>query len=251
VALVTRVAWLVPAVALVCSTTAGAQDFSLEIRDGLVTLVANDAPLRDVLSEWSRVGQTTIVDGDKLPGQSVTLRLIAVPEARALQTLLRSASGFLAAPRPSNSPGVSRYDRIVILATSRAPRNAPQPTASPVFPGASDPMADPAAVTGDPMYGLSPDQEQQFQQLQELLQQPSAADTAPVDQNVPVFSDRPGMPSAVSEPEPPNAGRPQRPPFARGNPFVPEGGVAAPGPSVPAPPPVYPQPFFPLPAPER
>ena len=44
-----------------------------------------------------------------------------MPEAQALDTILRSAAGYVMAPRMAGAPGASVYDRILILATSRPP----------------------------------------------------------------------------------------------------------------------------------
>ena len=57
---------------------------------------------------------------ERLTGPSVTLELKDVPEGRALETLLRSASGYIAKPR-SGTVGASSYDRILIMAASRPP----------------------------------------------------------------------------------------------------------------------------------
>ena len=48
----------------------------------------------------------------------MSLELNNVPEAQALDTLLRAVSGYLAAPRAVVAPNASAYDRIFILATS-------------------------------------------------------------------------------------------------------------------------------------
>jgi len=116
--------------------SAAAGDLRLSIANGRVTLVAQDVPLKQILDEWARVGQTTIVGAERLLGQTVTIELQDVPEARALETLLRSASGYIAKPRTALLAGVgSTYDRIMIMAASRPPAvssvpqqfNRPQP----------------------------------------------------------------------------------------------------------------------------
>src|SRR5262245_55351170 len=99
--------------------------------NGRVTLVARDVTIREILAEWARVGQTRIINGDKLAGTPVTLELEDVPEAQALDTVLRSAAGYVMAPRVAGNPGVSRYDRIMILASSRAPATSTATTAQP------------------------------------------------------------------------------------------------------------------------
>jgi hypothetical protein len=94
-----------------------AGELKLAIANGRVTLVAKDVPLRQILAEWSRVGQTRIVNGEKVAGAPLTLQLLDVPERQALEVLLRSVSGYLAAPRPVavTASTVSQYDRIMIL----------------------------------------------------------------------------------------------------------------------------------------
>ena len=43
---------------LLIALPASAQQLSLEIRDGLVTLQATNVPVRQVLAEWAKVGGT-------------------------------------------------------------------------------------------------------------------------------------------------------------------------------------------------
>ena len=105
----------------VLATPAAAQTLKLTMGNGRVTLVAHEVPLRQVLDEWSRIGNTRIVNGDKLFGPPLTLELIDVPEGRALDLVLRQAAGYMAAPRPEGVAGVSVYDRIMILPTSKPP----------------------------------------------------------------------------------------------------------------------------------
>lgn len=104
---------------------AAAAEVRLEIAGGFVTLTAVDAPLRQILAEWERVGGTRIVNAERVPGPPVTLQLQRVPEQQALAVLLRSAAGYLAAPRRSAAQGASQYESVMILATSTAPAAAP------------------------------------------------------------------------------------------------------------------------------
>src|SRR5437773_353951 len=85
-------------------------EVQLSLQDGRVTLVAKDATVRQILTEWARIGQTTIVNVDRIPGGPVTLELSNVPEQQALDVLLRSLSGYLAAPRPAAAANLSRFD---------------------------------------------------------------------------------------------------------------------------------------------
>jgi hypothetical protein len=140
---------LFAAFAAALAAPADAGELKLSMADGRVTLIADDVPLRQILAEWARVGQTRIVNADKLVGPPVTLQLVDQPEGVVLEILLRSAAGYMAAPRPAGTPGTSVYDRIMILATSRAPAvtNTPPPpfaNRQPMFP---QPMPQPVVET--------------------------------------------------------------------------------------------------------
>lgn len=108
------------ALVLVLAAPARAGDVLLEFRDGYVTLSARDASVRQILQEWSRVGNTRVVNADKVPGSTVTLELQRVPEKQALKVLLRSVAGYIAAPRMS-ADGASAFARIVVMPPSSAP----------------------------------------------------------------------------------------------------------------------------------
>lgn len=110
---------------------AAAGELTVKIADGRATVVARDVPLRQVLDEWARVGNTKIVNGEKLLGGPVTIELIDVPEKDALDILLRSAAGYLTGPRRPGTVGASQYDRVMILATSRPPAQAAMPAPAP------------------------------------------------------------------------------------------------------------------------
>ena len=117
----------------VCAAPASAQQsIKLEFKDGRVSLNAQNAPLRAILSEWAKLGGSTIVNGDRVAGGPVTLELVAVPERQALDTLLRSVAAYMLAPRRAGSVGASTFDRILILPTSAAPRNPPPVAAAPL-----------------------------------------------------------------------------------------------------------------------
>ena len=60
-------------------------DVQLTIRNGQVSLVAKDATVRQILTEWARVGQTKIVNVERSPGGPITLELKDVPEQEALK----------------------------------------------------------------------------------------------------------------------------------------------------------------------
>jgi hypothetical protein len=109
------------ALAVLVALPAAAQQLSLDIRDGLVTLQAVNVPVRQVLAEWGRVGGTKVVGAERITGAPLTLTLEGVPEAKALDIVLRGAAGFVAATRAVPGAGLSAYDRIMVLATSTPP----------------------------------------------------------------------------------------------------------------------------------
>lgn len=111
-----------------------AADLQVTMQNGRVSLVAKDVTVRQILTEWARVGQTKIVNVERIPGGLVSLELLNVPEAQALDILLRSVSGYMAAPRAIDAANLSRFDRIVVMPTSAAPRTPVSAgTQAPVF----------------------------------------------------------------------------------------------------------------------
>lgn len=94
-------------------------EVALQIRDGLVTLDTKDATIREIFAEWARVGQTRIVNAERVPGAPMTLHLEGVPERQALEVVLRSIAGFVAAPRAVAQTSASLYDRIMLLPAPR------------------------------------------------------------------------------------------------------------------------------------
>jgi hypothetical protein len=107
------------------ATPAAAGEVRLSIANGRVTLFARDATVREILAEWARVGQTRIVNAEKIVGAPVSMELSDVPEAQALDAVLRPVAGYIMAPRAAGTPGPSVYDRVMILATSRPPATTP------------------------------------------------------------------------------------------------------------------------------
>jgi len=137
------VASIVAAWIAAASIWAAAPSVQLTIHDGRVWLLATDATVRQILAEWARVGQTRVVNVERVTGGPLTLELTDVPEEQALDVLLRSVSGFMAAPRAAVVANASQFDRILILPTSAAPpggwgrATAPpaiNPSPVPVFP---------------------------------------------------------------------------------------------------------------------
>ena len=200
--------------------TAG--DLTLTLANGRATLIAQDVPLRQILDEWARVGNTTIVNADKLMGPAMTLQLVDRPEREVLDLLLRSASGYIAAPRGANLAGASQFARVMILPVSRGPvgmaTTAP-PTQFGRPPATTQQMPVPIADDDDPVEqpqvvvppGMGPQN------------QPTASpfQAQPGQQQAPMTAPRPGILPA--------------PPPGQPNPYGPPGAPSAPGSPVPTP----------------
>jgi len=119
--------------ALLFTASAASAEVKVTIHDGLVTVVAKDATIRQIIAEWARVGQAKVVNAERLPGGPISLELTNMPEGMALDTLLRGAAGYVAAPRPQMVAGLSLFDRVIVMPTSSAPRNAAAAPPPPVF----------------------------------------------------------------------------------------------------------------------
>jgi hypothetical protein len=115
---------------------AAAQQLTLEFNAGLVTIDAAGVPVRTILNEWAKRGGTKVIGGERISGAPLTVKLVDVPEAKALEVILRSVAGYMAAPR-STGPGASVYDRILVMATS----SAPPPAAAAARPAPANPNA--------------------------------------------------------------------------------------------------------------
>jgi len=209
------------ALSLGTASTASA-DVHVAIANGRVTVVAKDATLRQILAEWARVGQVKIVNLERVPGGPITLELPNMPEAQALEILLRSISGYIAAPREVAETNASQFDRIVVMPTLATPRPAPsavaqQPVFSPPMPVAGPPDDDvdderPAPPVG--AAGAMPPRGPVFNpfpqpQVVNPQQQPNGYPQMP-----------PGMGQPPAAQQPVNPGAPGAPPG---------GGVAVPG----------------------
>ena len=105
---------------LYAASSSEAQALELSIQDGRVTLTAQDVTIRQILTEWARVGKTRIINVERLGGTPVTLRLEGVPERQALDIVLRTIPGYIAAPRETILGNASMYHTILIMPTTTA-----------------------------------------------------------------------------------------------------------------------------------
>ena len=173
-------------------------ELQLSLRAGRVTIVAKDATLRQILTEWARVGKTTVINVERVPGGPLTLELRDVPEGEALDILLRNLSGYMAAPRTSPVAEGSIYSAIAVMPT----------VAPPVSRTASASSSAPAPFTPPSPFVQNDDEENAAAQLRNggtPQQRPPTFTTFPNAQpNLPGNVPRPALPvvrpGVVSQP---------------------------------------------------
>jgi hypothetical protein len=209
--------------ALATFPPAASADVQVSIHDGRVTIVAKDATVRQILTEWARVGRTRVVNVERIPGGPITLEMKDVPELDALDVLLRTLSGYMASPRAAGSPDASQFDAIVVMPTTAAPLSrAASATSAPFAPPSGFPAIDddqgppqPGQPTRGPIFNTFPQP-----QVAQPQQRP----------NIPAL--RPGVP----QPLPDSGPQPVQPPVVFPSPAAPGaqppspfGAVATPG----------------------
>jgi hypothetical protein len=216
------------------------QPVALQFSSGRVTLRAQNAPVRAILAEWARLGGATVVNGERVAGQPVTLELTDVTERQALDVILRGVAGYMLAPRRAGSMGASAFDRIMILPSSDAPRNPPPAAAA---AGMRPAVPRPAIIARPPQPVLNEPEDSEPEAISDDQEPPV---NPPVAGNPPrlvppaLVRPLPGNDSAEDEPDADDGGTPTT--AAPGsvptpsNPFgVPVGSSATPGVISPAP----------------
>lgn len=146
------------------AASAGAQEATPATRglivscgEGRMTVIAGDVPLRTIIQEWARIGGVTLTNPQQLSLAPVTVELRNVPEAEAIDVLLRSLSGYLLRPRAAESGGSSVFARLAVMgppkmASARAgetPAGLAVPAGDADEPGAEapdDPSSPPPGV---------------------------------------------------------------------------------------------------------
>lgn len=196
---------------LVLPSQAAAGELKLSIQNGLVTLAADDVPLSMIMAEWSRIGGTKIVNGERLMTR-VTLNLVDMPERRALEVVLRSATGFMAAERRVAAGGPSAFESIMILPTSTPPANS-GPLSSPAPTFVPRPMIPQPVVPPPPV-----EPEQEDPEVNPQPQPPGAQPNTPGMPNAPLTAPRPGQLPAPAPQQPVPFGTPPKPAGGGGGP---------------------------------
>lgn len=136
------------AACLFCASAVPASaDVQVSLQNGRVTIRAKDATVREILTEWARVGHTKIVNVERIPGSSLTFELTDMPEQQALGVLLRSISGYMTAPRTTmDAPNTSVFDRIIVMPTLAAAAPPSSGVSSPPPPMVTFATPQPAPV---------------------------------------------------------------------------------------------------------
>jgi len=169
-------------------------DVRITMREGRVSLSAKDATVRQILTEWARVGRTQIVNVERIAGGPITIEFTNVPEAEALDMLLRSLSGYMVAPRAVANADASNFDRIIVMPTSASPRPAVSASAS---------APPPPAPFGQMNGIMQPPQEDENNQAPGAVQLPPAL--APIFNNLNLQP----QPAGANPRRPGNTGGPQ------------------------------------------
>jgi len=117
--------------------------------NGLVTLVANGATLREILAEWSRQGGSTFVNSERLTGAPQTLQYQHQSETVVMSSILRQAAGFILGARREGTRGASSFEVVYILPTSN-------PSASGFMSQPTMPQQQQITTPGNPDDELAP-----------------------------------------------------------------------------------------------
>jgi len=116
----------------------------LTFNNGKVTLVAQGVTVREIMAEWARQCGCLVQGTDRLTGGSaLPMQFEDQPEAAVLESLLRSAGGYLLGPRPPGSRGASIYGSVSVFPVSHG-------IAAPSYASPSVPIAAPLVTGGTP-----------------------------------------------------------------------------------------------------
>jgi hypothetical protein len=213
---------------------------------GKVSIDAQDVTIRQILAEWSRLGHTRIVNLERVTSGPVTLKLESVPENVALDTILRTVPGYMAAPRATYLANASLYDRILIVPTTTAVASRSGPPSAFQGPNSFPPPSSPNATQLRMMPGgLMPGMVPEPGDAPELPDDPAIAAAAAAGL-VTVQAPMPGatMPGAIMPGMRPPMVDPSAPPAPAAatpsNPWNVPAGASVPGLAPPTPPPATP-----------
>jgi hypothetical protein len=221
-----------------------AAGLKLSLQNGLVSLDAQDVTVRQILTEWARVGKTRIVNVERITGAPITLKLDDVPEKQALNIVLRTLPGYMAVPRATPVADASLYDSILVMATTTqvAALRPQQPATG--FPGIQSAIGGPGGtytqLRPNPQAPLSPGMLPEPADFADQMDDPAIAAAAAAGLvPIPAFNPGPaGIPGPLTPPN--GAAQPRTTPGAPGleaptNPWNAPVGTAQPSLAPPAP----------------
>lgn len=208
-----------------CAGPVSAQAVQLEFHDGKVNLTAQNASVRNVLSEWARLGGTQVVNAERVSGAPVTLQLTDVPETQALDILLRGTAGYIAGERTTTAPAGTRssLDRIMIVPTAGTASVAavrPGVTPPPFVQQVPQPFIQPDP-DDNPASDVPPDDARRPRSVPPVLRLVQPPGNQPAPQPSPVADDQPPQPAGTQQ--------------VPANPFGIQTGTSRPGMVTPAP----------------
>ena len=215
-------------VALLSAQPVAAGALSFTLKDGRVTILAYNVTVREILDAWEHIGRVTIIRGDQLAGTPVTVELRDMPEAKALDVLLRSVSGYVAVSRSQPVSVGSIFQSITILPTSRAP-SLPPPVMADLVPRAPvstvfvPPSVTPVTTAFTPAAGVAAPRvvpvipvEQSEQALHDFLARGKSGNSNPAPTSAtPGMSTGASRPGSITPYTPPANTRPASPPVPR------------------------------------
>jgi hypothetical protein len=120
--------------------------------NGMVSLVAENVTLREILAAWTREGGCQFVNADRLTGAPMSVRYEHEAETEVVASLLKQTAGYILGPRRAGAAGASRFEAVYITPTSRPVSNGvytpPQTVNSPSLPtpGSPDDEVPPVAA---------------------------------------------------------------------------------------------------------
>jgi hypothetical protein len=116
----------------------------LTFNNGKVTLIAQGVTVREIMAEWARQCGCLVQGTDRLTGGStLPMRFEDQPEAAVLESLLRSAGGYLLGPKSPSSRGASIYGSVSVFPVTHG-------IAAPTYASPSVPIAAPLVTGGTP-----------------------------------------------------------------------------------------------------
>ncbi len=198
-----------------------AAGLQMSIRDGRITIDAQDVTVRQILTEWARIGKTQILNHERITGGPITLKLENVPEKQALEIVLRAVPGYIALPRATLVADASIYDRILVMPTTTAVAAArPQP--APAFPGMQPGMTQLRPPPPNLAPGTLPEPADEPAEDQALAAA-AAAGLVPVPAPMPSQSAISGPLILPGTAQPPPSQTPPGTAYSPTNPFAPSG----------------------------